>query len=263
MTEKEIFSQENVLEFLRAGSFVAEKPESYSATELESIDYTVDALFDKLTDFVTPASGVPKFVLAVGAPGSGKTTYLQKFVAEQTDFVHVDFDTIREEMDLFREAKDFAGDAYAYLKYRNAAMFVGRSLVNRLAQGNFNMAFSFPPKALNRTDGALIDAILDSGYDLSVKVFDASPEELRKATQGRAEKTGREMNREDLLEEQREQIEAVVSLILGKRVPLEVYWRARHDSAPVLTARTDAAGVLRYENRVSHDGPQYESFDIS
>lgn len=102
-----VFSAEALDERLADGAWVDGQSVPYTASELEEIYGTVDTMFEQITSGITPViDATPEYHIAVGSPGSGKTTYLQNFIRSSgaKQFVILDADFIRENFMLFKEA---------------------------------------------------------------------------------------------------------------------------------------------------------------
>lgn len=268
---KQLFSQENIYSYLNAGSFVSGEPEPYTSDELDKIHKAVDDLFNQLTQGVKPSSSKPKFILATGAPGSGKTTYLEDFTKNSEEqFACIDIDIVRNKMELFKEALSqkfnegaslAEADDYAYHKYRNASMFITRSIINRLVQNNYNIAFPFQPISFNSNCDSLMKAALENGYDVTAKVLHAPFDQLETAVQNRADLTGRQIQAGYLEAQYRAIEQSIINSLNRTEVETELYWRPHHDSAPVLAAKTNGSRVeladqkafidLKYELQLS------------
>lgn len=104
----------------------------------------------------------PKLVHLCGIPGAGKTTYARRWLAENPDFVLVQFDSIMESLEGYRT--DFAarGMVEAFGQWELPARIIGYHLLQALIDSKRNVLFDHSAAAVGHV--ALLEGVKALGY---------------------------------------------------------------------------------------------------
>jgi Zeta toxin len=250
----QLFSAKNVDGFLESGSWANGQHEPYSPQELRAIHKEIDRIYAMVTKGKKP-SDHPKFELIIGAPGAGKATFARGF--EKTHAV-IDPNLIRENFSLFKaalEEKQASGKSakeaedYAYSKYRNATLFISRSVLGRLFEQKYDVAYVSQPKPFVQNE-TLVNNIRAGGYALRANFFHSPLEQLEFAAENRANETGRQM-REGYLDTQYDAMPGALMKAMGMGIDCHIYWRDHARGAPVLAAKTNGRGGIEMRDELA------------
>lgn len=104
----------------------------------------------------------PKLLHLCGIPGAGKTTYAKRWLAENPDFVLVQFDSIMESLEGYRA--DFAtrGLVAAFGQWELPARTIGYHLLQALIDSRRNVLFDHSAAAVKHM--ALLEKVKALGY---------------------------------------------------------------------------------------------------
>lgn len=252
-----LFPDHTLDNYLQGGSWEHDYHEPYSYQQLVQFEAAIDEVYTKLTNGIEPnTTGDPEFVIAIGTPGSGKTTLLKEFTAQRPNsLVHVDVDNIRENLKFYQDAlnKRLAqgaspaeADYYAYKIYRHANLYIVRHAINRFIENRYNIAHSCQPGFICRNKD-LAQRIAAWGYVPDVFFVHAPHKELERATEKRTIITGRNTQTGKLIIEHAEMPAAVLTM-LSLPVDATLLWRAKHDTTPIIVARTNRDSSIKVIN---------------
>ena len=246
-----IYPQEMLEEYLGYGSKL-EGEGPYSGEELGIIEDTLDNLYEEMTACISPADERQELFLAVGGPAAGKSTYIDSFLEDSDKgYGLIDMDYIRENLSLCVNAMSdkraqgasiAEADDYAFKKYQNAGIYIGRALLNRLYENGYNAVYCIQPASFNKYFD-LFKSAREQGTDLKINFFNAPYEELQKSVEHRTAKTGRGLQ-DGVLDKQYKAMPEAVKLAMGEGMECNFYWRERCDSCAVMVSSTVADGMV-------------------
>ncbi|MBP9089675.1 AAA family ATPase [bacterium] len=163
----------------------------------------------------------PLFIHMCGIPGSGKTTYTQRFLSNTGSFNLVQFDSVMESLTGYQQDCKNHGIEEAFLRWELPARAIGYHLLQNLVEGKRNIFFDH--SATNRKHLDLIKSVKKHGYQVEMHFIECSVKEAtkrvnaRQATIQRHTPLGLISERKQLLEELLPHYEGLVDKFL--RVP--------------------------------------------
>ena len=264
---RKLFTDESVQGYLDRASRSNPAFVAYTDEQQQQLRKFADQLFVELTVGKTPQQdGQPTFTLATGVPGAGKTTHLKKLVAEGANLVVVDNDDIREKLPFFQQAlkekldagaTDRTADRYAFLKHIRAVQFVSRTVMNRLLEQGYNVAYSALPSrfgydnVLGMRDKKpnLIAQALELDHKVQLWIFEASDTTLKRSFEKRAKATNRYAVSDDLTPQDYDVGKIYEDL---KRWPVQanIFWRKSVNAPAVEVASFSRSGEYHAKDDV-------------
>jgi len=138
-----------------------------------------ESIMDSLTDSAAPKKN-PRLFQVSGAPGAGKTTYVQKVKTD--DEVYVGFDNIMEKIPQYIEDIKNLGSVEAFKKWEMPARVVGYELLRRCLDKKVNIILEH--SGVNEAHVQLFQNTKKLGYHTEIVFlkcsFDAAVERCAK-----------------------------------------------------------------------------------
>lgn len=121
-----------------------------------------------------------KLILTIGAPGSGKSTYIQNYIKSHPETIILSSDALRAKFGRDESDQSVTGAVFSYIK---------RTLPTLLASGKSVILDATNINAKDRKDH--INAGLQNGCEIIAWVFERNKELLVQRNKERGEKGGR------------------------------------------------------------------------
>lgn len=125
----------------------------------------------------------PRFIHMCGIPGSGKTTYTQRFLSNTGSFSLVQFDTVMESLAGYQHDCKKLGIEEAFQRWELPARAIGYHLLQVLVEEKRNIFFDH--SATNRKHLDLVKAVKKHGYQVEMHYIDCSVDEATKRVKAR------------------------------------------------------------------------------
>ncbi|HYD17012.1 MAG TPA: zeta toxin family protein [Patescibacteria group bacterium] len=228
-----------------------EAPVYYSAEQRAEIEREKDRIY---AEMVAGKKQSGEFVLTVGGPGSGKTSLvraLQKLGGPLAGYVHTDPDE-----EVLTRFKPYLADAttpvesditraVAYTYWRWASLYVNNSVLNRAVDEGFNIAMG--TTATSPMIAKTYDALHDMGREVKAIIVHA-PEAVRlESVAPRFKVDRRYVPEEDVKAKGNVMLPDIIDLHFAKADSIDLYWRDRTDSGPVLAATLQQGRVVVHD----------------
>jgi predicted ABC-type ATPase len=125
----------------------------------------------------------PLLIHMCGIPGSGKTTYTQRFLSNTGSFSLVQFDTVMESLTGYQHDCKKLGIEEAFQRWELPARAIGYHLLQVLVEEKRNIFFDH--SATNRKHLDLVKAVKKQGYQVEMHYIDCSVDEATKRVKAR------------------------------------------------------------------------------
>lgn len=229
----------------------------YSQAEMSVVEQTLSSLFQNAAHGKKPVSrpsSVQQFTLAVGVPGSGKTTFLEEMLENDTRAKRhgllFDFDNIRDELPLYTDTlnllvrggmSEYEADQHAYRFSRCASLYIYRNMVNRAEREGYDILSPLQPVAAGYDEYP--EKIARSGMKLHTHILLGDQDVIAESIDTRARLTGRFANADNV----RKQFDALpysIERICQLSAKTEIHIREAADSGASLAANMQPTGIL-------------------
>lgn len=162
----------------------ADVPHDLMSEAQTLIDKALQAAPSQLRQNQQQQLSAPLFIHMCGIPGSGKTTYTSRFLANnQNEFSLVQFDSIMESLTGYKVDCAEFGIEKAFQNWELPARAIGYHLLQALVENQKNIFFDH--SATNGQHLELISAVKKLGYRVEMHFIDCSVDEAKKRVQER------------------------------------------------------------------------------
>jgi predicted ABC-type ATPase len=121
----------------------------------------------------TQKSRSPKLIHLCGIPGSGKSTYAEKFLQKNTDFALVQFDAVMESLSEYQQDTLTEGLVKAFEKWELPARAIGYHFLQILLENRRNVFFDHSASVWDHL--ALVDKVKSWNYTIEMHYLPCSP----------------------------------------------------------------------------------------
>jgi predicted kinase len=121
----------------------------------------------------TEAAASPKLIHLCGIPASGKSTYAQQFLLDNTNFALVQFDSIMANLVGYKRDCATSGLVNAFQVWELPARAIGYHLLQALLENKRNVLFDHTASFRNHLD--LIDKVKEWGNVVEMHYLDCPP----------------------------------------------------------------------------------------
>ena len=128
-------------------------------------------------------SHAPLFIHMCGIPGSGKTTYTQRFLSSTDSFNLVQFDSVMESLPGYQQDCKNLGLEEAFVRWELPARAIGYHLLQILVEEKRNIFFDH--SATNRKHLELIKSVKKHGYQVEMHFIECSVDEATERVKAR------------------------------------------------------------------------------
>lgn len=235
---KPIFEKTVLTKLLQRGVTEHDKPvRPYNTNEMREIASTLQKLRGKWEKDHAPQMD-PNFLVVLGAPASGKSTYVKQ-LACRTGHVIIDYDDVRDAIPSFRQriSSEMEGglcieeaDALAYGHWRYGSIFIARHAFNSLSSRGYSMSIPSRPSA----GYSLANKSCNEGNSTSVHVILSPKDTVLESARFRLETQKRVAQAERLLEDWEESFPVAHYLLrqANQYDELKILWRNNPHEAP-------------------------------
>lgn len=136
------------------------------------------------------SGGRPVAIVMMGGPASGKSSLLSRVMSDQTGYVKVDPDEMKGRLPEFALAVANSDRLGAARAHEESSTAIADVLKKRAIEGRYNVMLDGTGKNGPKYE-AMVQALVDQGYEIRVIMPHISVEEGVKAADKRAHRTGR------------------------------------------------------------------------
>lgn len=125
----------------------------------------------------------PRMIHMCGIPGAGKTTYTNKWIANNKDFVVVQFDTVMEKLSGYQRERSETDLVQSFQNWELPARAIGYHLYQALVENNRNVFFDHSATSKLHID--LIKRTKAVGYAVEMHYIQCAPDEAARRVKER------------------------------------------------------------------------------